>query len=221
MSNSTAEALQSNEWLAALPEAARSELIEVAKIRRMAAHQRVHGKEEPADGLYGLLSGEVRVSASTFAGDQIVVTRLLPGQWFGEIAILDGGARTHDAHTVVESEIALLPKQAVLNTCQRHAEVYRALVLLLCAHCRMAFRAIDEFLVYSPEQRMARRLLERMAISGNKEIQISQEELGALVGISRQSTNKILKRWESHAWIERTYGGVVLRNVVSLQSLTS
>ena len=106
MTESTQEALKSNEWLAALPEAARSELIEVAKIRRLAAQQRVHSKGEPADGLYGLLSGEVRVSASTYAGDHIVVTRLLPGQWFGEIAILDGGARTHDA--MAEVRIAVL-----------------------------------------------------------------------------------------------------------------
>ncbi len=220
MGESTADALNNNEWLAALPEAARAELIDVARIRRLAANQRVHGKGEQADGLYGLLSGEVRVSASTFAGDQIVVTRLLPGQWFGEIAILDGGPRTHDSHTVVESVIAMLPKQAMLNICQRHAEVYRALALLLCEHCRMAFRAIDEFLVYSPEQRMARRLLERMALGGSEKIRISQEELGALVGISRQSTNKILKRWESRAWIERSYGGVVLSDVRSLLDLT-
>lgn len=213
-------ALNDNEWLADLPMAVRDELIEVAKIRHFGAKERVNSKGQAADGLYGLLSGEVRVSAGTFSGDEIVFTRLRPGQWFGEIAILDGGVRTHDAHTVVASQIAILPRQALLDVCQRNAQMYRALVALLCEHCRQAFAAIDEFLVYSPEQRMARCLVERLPHDGSGKINISQSDLGALVGVSRQSTNKILKRWESRGSIRRLYGGVEVRNFGALQDLS-
>ena len=220
MRNFDKMALNNNEWLATLPMAAKSDLIKVAKIRRFGEKERVHSKGEAADGLYGLLSGEVRVSASTFSGDEIVFARLRPGQWFGEIAILDGGVRTHDSHTVVASEIAILPRQAILEVCQRNAEMYRALVSLLCQHCRLAFAAIDEFMVYSPEQRMARRLVERLPHDGSGKILISQSDLGALVGVSRQSTNKILKRWESRAWIKRLYRGVEVCNCEALQGLS-
>lgn len=212
-------ALSTNEWLATLPEQARSELLSVAKIRHYDEKERVHSKGGESDGLYGLLSGEVRVSASSFSGDEIVFTRLRPGQWFGEIGILDGGVRTHDAHAVLPSGMAILPRKAILDVCQRNAEVHRALVSLLCEHCRLAFTAIDEFLLYSPEQRMARRLLERMPSDGSGRISISQSELGALVGVSRQSTNKILKRWESRVWIRRVYAGVEVCNRAALQKL--
>ena len=67
---------------------------------------------------------------------------------------------------------------------------------------------------------MARRLLELMRRDGNIKIAMSQTELGALVGISRQSTNKILKRWESHAWIKRAYGGVEVCDPGALQGLS-
>ena len=147
-------------------------------------------------------------------------SRLLPGQWFGEIAILDGGVRTHDSHTVVASEIAILSRQVILDVCRRNAEVYRALVSLLCEHCRLAFDAIDEFLIYSPEQRTARRLLQLLPRDGSRKIFISQAELGAIVGISRQSTNKILKRWESRAWIKCAYSGVEVIDCEALQSLS-
>jgi hypothetical protein len=62
-------ALSNNEWLATLPEPARSELIIVAKIRHDGEKERVHSKGGVSDGLCGLLSGEVRVSASSFPAE--------------------------------------------------------------------------------------------------------------------------------------------------------
>ena len=147
-----------------------------------AAEQRVHGKGEPADGLYGLLDGEVRVSASTFAGDQILFARLLPGQWFGEIAVLDEGARTHDSHAIVDSLLAIVPNHAIRRICERYPAVYHALVALLCEHCRLAFSAIDEFLVLSPEQRLSRRLLQRGPDGAGGRVTICQQEMAITCG---------------------------------------
>ena len=217
---SAIDLLTNNEWLAVLPSEARGLLIKAAKVRRFKENQSVQAKGEPADGLYGVLSGEVRVSANTFSGDEIVFTRMLPGQWFGEIALLDGGTRTHDAHTLVESELAILPKQAVMDLCASVPEVYQAMVLLLCDHCRQAFTAVDDLLVYSPEQRLAKRLLQRAKDSNRLAIEISQQELGSLIGISRQSTNKILKSWESKGWIVRVYRGLEIINADALQAIT-
>ena len=212
--------LASNEWLGSLPETAREELIKAAKVQRYHAGQRVQGKGEAADGLYGLLSGEVRVRASTYGGHEIVFTRLFPGNWFGEIAILDGGLRTHDAHATVESQLAILPKRPLLALCDQFPAVYRALVSLLCTHCRMAFSAVDDFLVYSPEQRLANRLLLAAEVP-RKRISMSQEELGALIGVSRQSINKILRKWEQRGWILRGYRALEVMDVDSLRRLVA
>jgi CRP/FNR family transcriptional regulator, cyclic AMP receptor protein len=211
--------LQDNLWLAGLPKAAKEELIKVARLRTYAANERVMCKGETADGLYGLLSGEVRVSATTSAGDEIVFTRLLPGQWFGEIAVLDGGTRTHDSHAIKACVIAIIPKKAISDLCQRYIEVYRALVTLLCSHCRVAFSSIDELLMYSPEQRLARHLLLRVQKQREEKISISQQELGALIGISRQSINKILKTWEAKGWIKLGYRGLELTNPQGLAGI--
>lgn len=208
MQDSERRNLETNPWLMTLPNLARQELIRAATVRLVPAQHRVQGKDEAADGLYGLLDGEVRVSASTVHGGEIVLTRLMPGEWFGEIAVLDGGLRTHDAYTTVDSALAILPKAPLLEICQRFPEVYRALVLLLCEHCRLSFTALDEFLIFTPEQRLARRILLRMQESGANRIAISQEEMGALVGISRQSTNKILRAWEANGWVRRVYRGL-------------
>ena len=202
--------LTENDWLSRLPPLASQELQSIGKIRAFKKNQRIHSKGERTDALYGVLSGEITISTSTHLGDEIILTRILPGHWFGEISLLDGGLRTHDAYTICDAQLFVIPAKALLDLCSRIPDVYQALVLLLCEHCRMAFNAMDELLAFSPEQRLVRRLLQRANDTGSLEIEISQQEMGALVGISRQSTNKILKSWEKNGWIQRVYKGLVI-----------
>jgi CRP-like cAMP-binding protein len=202
------EQLINNDWIIGLPPNARNELLKAACYRSYDANQRIMGKSDSAGGLYGVLKGEIRITATTFSGEELVFTRIEQGNWFGEIALLDGGVRTHDAHTITKSDIAIIPKKQVLQICKKYPEVYFSLVKLLCEHCRQAFTAIDDFLLFTPEQRMAKRILNKLESSENDFLIISQQELGAMVGISRQSTNKILKSWESKGWIKRIYRGI-------------
>lgn len=207
----TFKILQDNLWLKNLPEHAQKELLSAAKIISFKANQMVHRKNSQADGLYMVLIGEIRISATTISGKEVVFTRITPGQWFGEIALLDGGTRTHDGFTTVDSILAILPKKAVLNICQKYPEIYKAMVTLLCQHCRLAFQAIDNFLLLTPEQRMAQLLIQRFQNAQQNQINISQKELGALIGISRQSTNKILKSWEQNGTIKCIYRGLKIK----------
>lgn len=199
--------LNHNPWLAELSDEAREKLVQTVLFRRFVENQQVHSKMSPADGLYGVVDGEVRMSATTPNGEEIVFTRAQPGSWFGEIALLDGGVRTHDAHATTESQIAILPRGPLLKICDQYPDVYRSLVKLLCLHCRQAFNAIDDFLLFTPAQRMARRILERLNEGSSNYLPLNQYEIGAMIGISRQSANKILKAWEQEGKIERGYGG--------------
>jgi CRP/FNR family cyclic AMP-dependent transcriptional regulator len=119
----------------------------------------------------------------------------------------------------METKIAILPKQAVMQACQKYPDVYQALVTLLCKHSRQAFDAINDFLLFTPAQRMAKIILKRLNVSGNKELKLKQEELGAMVGISRQSANKILKAWEIKGWIKRNYGGLSITHTHKLYEI--
>lgn len=211
--------LISNTWMSALPPEALDELLRAVRFKNYKANQCLQNKGELAGVLFGVLSGEVRISATTSLGEEIVFTRINPGKWFGEIAILDGGVRTHDAFTSLQSEIAILPKESITKICEKHPKAYRALVLLLCEHCRQAFAAVDDFLLFSPEQRLGKHIIAQLDTLKSTRVMISQQELGALIGISRQSTNKILKSWENKGWIKRVYRGVEIVEYKSLRSL--
>ncbi len=210
-------ALLNEPWLQNLPLHIRDELVKVIKKKTYTAHQMVQRKHSPADGLYGVISGEVRISATTLTGEEIVFTRITKGQWFGEISLLDGGVKTHDGYTTTSSELAMIPKKDILFLSDHFPELHSALVGLLCQHCRQAFKAIDDFLLFTPEQRMAKMLLTRFDYY--KPVNISQKEMGALIGVSRQSTNKILKSWEHKNWINRGYKVITVIQPQQLKAL--
>ncbi len=213
------ELLSNSPWLSQLSSTQRQQLLAKVHIKQFVANQTLLRKSSSADGLYGVIEGELKVNATTFNGEEIVFTKLQPGDWFGEIAILDGGERTHDAFTTTSTSIAVLPKHEILQICEKNPQVYTALVQLLCLHCRQAFNAIDDFLLFSPKQRIAKRILMSTSSHDKKILEINQSDLGALVGISRQSTNKILRDWEHQGWIQRRYGRLEILNREQIENL--
>lgn len=219
MSTPNKHKLLHNHWLNTLSESARNELIQSSTLRRFEAGQVVLRKGDPPGALFGVVSGRVRVCAATFSGEELVFTSVLPGEWFGEISILDGEPRTHDSYAVEDSELAVIPNQAIAKLIQADSAVYTALVQLLCSHCRQAFSAIDDFLLYTPAQRLAKLLIGMVDSSAQTLVKLSQAELGSLIGVSRQTTNKILSSWEEQAFIRRRYGAIEISSPEGLAKL--
>ena len=64
---------------------------------------------DPGDALYGVVTGRIRISASTREGKEMFLNIMEPGDTFGEIALLDGRHRTASASTTVPSELRKWP----------------------------------------------------------------------------------------------------------------
>ncbi|GAB4197178.1 MAG: Crp/Fnr family transcriptional regulator [Wenzhouxiangellaceae bacterium] len=199
------DTLLHSSWLNTLPAGASHTLLAQARAVQLRAGALLHAKDDPCSGLYGIEKGVIEISAVNQDGDHWVVTHLTPGAWFGEIAVLDGGVRTHDAHAMSDCTLALIDNPTIHTLSQHHPWLQHALVRLLCAHVRESFTAIDQFLLLSPTQRLARRLLQLHAQSQSGLVQINQETLGKLVGLSRQSVNRLLAQWQQAGWIKRGY----------------
>lgn len=180
----------------------------------------VHRKGDAFTGIYILLNGTLKAMGVTAKGYAYSLTQINPGTVFGEVAFIDGGDRTHDAVCIQNSELARLAPKQLSQLTQEFDDFYPAMAKLACLHIRQSFAVVDDFLTLSPEQRMAKRLAE-LALEGSEcsqLISLKQEELAAWVGISRQSVNKTLRKWERLSWIKITYGGI---EILSLDALTA
>ena len=119
----------------------------------------VHGRGDEVDGLYVIAKGRVRIASPTESGRELILTDLGPGDLFGEISLLDGLPRTHDAICLEESVAMRLGPADFEAVLEAHPELHRYFLRTLASKLRMCFHAIDAATLLTAPQRLARRLL--------------------------------------------------------------
>ncbi len=215
-----------NRWLRDLPRDSLDDMAALARLLRLDDGQLLHAKDDPADGLYGVVSGTIKVSSTGLDGREAVLTVLSPGSWFGEISLFDGLPRTHDAHANGLTELIMIPRRGFQDLLDRRPELYPHFMQLLCRRIRLSFAMLEDSALLPLSSRLAKRLLmhahnyEQTDQGTNQAtIQLSQESLGLMLNSSRQSINKLLKRLEQAGWLRIQYGQIVILDEAALASL--
>jgi|SRR5665213_66430 len=103
-----------------LPEADRVELTRLMRAMQFPAHQPVVWLGERGDDFYVVQSGKVAVSCPDENGKEIVLATLAPGNFFGEISLLDGGPRTATVRTLADTTLLSLGREDFLRFLTGH-----------------------------------------------------------------------------------------------------
>ncbi len=186
----------------------------------------VFSQGDPGDSLYGVVTGKVRISASTREGKEMFLNIMEPGDTFGEIALLDGNPRTATATTTAACELMIIPRAPFLALLQREPPLAIHLLQLLCQRIRWTSGQAEDSALLTVPNRLARRLLSLAKLHGQPAPQgvqliISQEEMGRFLGISRQAVNQYLQEWRAQGWVDVGRGKVTVLDESALQTMAS
>jgi CRP-like cAMP-binding protein len=186
----------------------------------------VFSQGDPGDSLYGVVTGKVRISASTREGKEMFLNIMEPGDTFGEIALLDGNPRTATATTTATCELMIIPRGQFLALLQREPTVAIHLLQLLCQRIRWTSAQAEDSALLTVPNRLARRLLSLAKLHGQQspkgvQLIISQEEMGRFLGISRQAVNQYLQEWRTQGWVDVGRGKVTVLDESALQTMAS
>jgi CRP-like cAMP-binding protein len=186
----------------------------------------VFSQGDPGDSLYGVVTGKVRISASTREGKEMFLNIMEPGDTFGEIALLDGNPRTATATTTATCELMIIPRAQFLALLQREPTVAIHLLQLLCQRIRWTSGQAEDSALLTVPNRLARRLLSLAKLHGQQspkgvQLIISQEEMGRFLGISRQAVNQYLQEWRAKGWVDVGRGKVTVLDELALQTMAS
>jgi|TARA_R110002124_G_scaffold228350_3_gene393726 CRP/FNR family transcriptional regulator, cyclic AMP receptor protein len=216
--------LGSDPWLAALPTDTRAALLAAARIRAVGDGAAVYRAGDPGDGLHAVLEGEIRLIGHSEAGRRLVYLVLRSGDWFGEMSVLDGKPRLHDAIAFGPSVILHVDSARVDAIATAHPRFDRAIGALTCQHQRTALAFVEQTLTASTEARLAFILTEMAGRHGRPvgtgvaiDLRLSQEDLAALVGVSRQSLAALLGRLRRERVIETRYARLIVLDLKALQ----
>ncbi len=196
-------AVEEGSWFAKLSQALRDDILSHAHVRRVGDGALVASRGAPADEWCGVASGAVRVSSISLSGKQVTLTYVEPGVWFGDIALIDGLPRTHDANAHGATALMIVRKADFRQLLERHVEMYEALLQLNCRRLRVMFDTIEDLNTRPLAGRLAKQLLllaRRYGVAQGDDIriglQLAQEDLAQLLGASRQRVNQELKGFE-------------------------
>ena len=177
----------------------RKVLVAQARIRNFSAGDTIFLMGSSGDSMMAVLEGTVRISVPSLEGREIVLAILQPGELLGEIALLDGKERTADARAMTDCSLAILERRAVLAFLERHPSGMLSLIEVLCGRLRQSDQRIAEMVFLDLPARLAKALLRMSSVASGRattRIQLSQRELGNMVGSSRESINKCLREWQ-------------------------
>jgi CRP-like cAMP-binding protein len=186
----------------------------------------IFSQSDPGETLYGVMTGRVRISASTSSGREVFLNIMEPGESFGEIALLDGRPRTATATAMSSSELLSITRAQFLPLLIRDTLLTDHLLRLLCERLRWISVFAEESALLSVPARLARRLLALGKLHGRAagasvELRVSQDEVARFLGLSRQIVNQHLQEWKAQGWVSLGRGKVVLLDSAALENLAN
>ena len=194
--------------------------------RRLAKGEVLFTYGSSPDALFCVDRGMIRVSVTASNGREAVVSMLEPGQWFGEVSLFIDAPRVYDTRAILDSELLVVPAQAFHEIVGKRPDFLMEFIRLICRRYRWALEWIDETILQPLPVRLARRLLSAQhahLLSAPDDMHLalrfSQEDLGQMLGVSRQSINRQLKEWESQGLLRLEYGRVTVLDQDALRRL--
>ena len=192
----------------------------------LAGNQVLFLKGDEGDALYGVLDGRIRISSGDADGKEIILNIIDPGDIFGEIALLDGKPRTADASAMAASQLFRVQRSDFLGLMAAEPRLTQHLLEMVCDRIRKTSEMLEDSAFLDLPARLAKRLLSLAKYYGDSSqetaltgIQISQAELGQLMGTSRESINKHLQYWRGRGWITLGRGRVTIEAPGALENL--
>jgi len=159
---------------------------------------------EVGDSLYTIASGRVKVFIGDEDGREIILKILGPGDFFGEMSLIDSQPRSASVSTLEASVFRVLSHQDFEMCLERAPRIGSTVMQALAKRLRDADRKISTLALMDVYGRVANTLLE-LAINSNGKLivgeKLSQQDIANMVGASREMVNRILKDLSDRGYI--------------------
>ena len=194
---------------------AQAEVISGAVIKqRFKRGEALVAQGQKSDALYILLTGRARVMTSDSRGREVILATLAPGDYLGEMSIIDNQPHSATVRAEVQTDVLMLGRAEFARCLTENASMSLVVMRGLVKRLRHADRKIESLALLDVYGRVAHALLD-FAVSdtqGQRVIKekISRQDLAKMVGASREMVSRVMKDLEERGFIEALPGGATL-----------
>ena len=212
--------LEKSALFGTLDEKARREIAAYAKRRNYTAGEPICRLEDQGDSMMAVVVGTVRISLPGVKGREIILADLQPGELFGEIALLDGKPRSANATALTNCELMVLDRRDVMPFLERTPSACIKLMEILCARIRRSDERMSDIAFFDLPSRLAKTLLNYPTTRpGVMKLSLSQSELAAMAGGTRENVNRCLRDWQRRGILELKDRWTIIRKPEALRQL--
>jgi CRP/FNR family transcriptional regulator, cyclic AMP receptor protein len=176
-------------------------LLRGMRVRRFRRGETVFHVGDPGDALFIVMSGTIKITLPADTGDEAILATLRPGDFFGELALLDGAPRSATAVAIEPTETTILPRDRFRELIANEPVMRDTVLATLAAEVRRLTHHVEELHFLDITGRLASRLARMANETGASQLPdgtirlpgpLTQGDLAAMIGCTRQSVNKLL-----------------------------
>lgn len=198
---------------AKLPKRDLREISAYGVVRTYPRHAILNHEQDPSASLYLILSGKIKIYVSDECGKEFILNNHYPGEFFGELELIDPGPCLTSAMTLEPSQLCLISKTSFQRYLLEHPAGSFELLHLLAQRARLLTECIKSLALDSVYRRVARTLL-RLATERDGQLVIDErlthQALADRVGASREMVSRILKDLCTGGYIKMRDGKIMI-----------
>ena len=167
--------------------------------RRFRRNEVIFHQGDPGDSLHVVAVGAVKIVLPSPEGEEAIIATLRPGDFFGELALVDGAPRSATATALEPSDTLVLPRQVFVELLDTLPGLRDALLVGLARELRRLTGHVEELHFLDLAGRLAMRLTrlaQESQADAHGQIRLNwpytQSDLAAMIGGTRQSVNRLL-----------------------------
>ena len=180
--------------------------------------------EDDSSDVYFILTGEVRVLIRTASGKEIILAETKAGQYFGELAGIDGAKRTANVSALTRAELCIMPSAVFREILFASKSCCDKILRLLTTRVRELDARLAEHSIFDLKHRLYAELL-RLSVprAGHQGQRIVSPPpfhhvIAARIGCRREQITRELTSMSGESLIEKSRGGIVLLKPQVLQA---
>jgi CRP/FNR family transcriptional regulator, cyclic AMP receptor protein len=188
--------------------------------RRSAARSTtIMASGDATDSLYIVLSGRLKVMMSDEDGKEVILSILGPGEFFGEMGLIDDEPRSATVITIEPCELLAINKRDFKKCLAENFEMAMSVMRGLVRRLREADRKIGSLALLDVYGRVARLLLDMAeTVDGEKVVtkRLPKQDIAKMIGASREMVSRVMKDLQTGGYIEMRGSTIVLRDTIML-----
>lgn len=208
-------------FMKGLPDKVRDGLIGRGQNRKFAKGQIIQQRGDPGTEFWYVEAGTVQVGRYSEDGDWVMFAVLGKGESFGEQAFLGEFPRMVDAIAGTDCSVTRIGEAELEHLLNTQPGAARVLLKTMAHTLQDAFNMVEAGRRLSTIERLAQVLARQCGHAADIEINMTQQELADLVGVSRVSLGKALSELEDRKLLIRGYGKLTIPNGRDLKGLVS